>query len=55
MLQSERTPSFYTTLGAKLARIIESEEKNVKIIASSDFSHFIPEADAKEADQAPKH
>ena len=50
MMQTSFDPKFYESFGTQLAKIIKSETKTIRIIASSDFSHFVPEAQASEQD-----
>jgi len=50
MMQSEHSPPFYEKFGKQLAEIVRGQQKTVKVIASSDFSHFVPETTAKEND-----
>lgn len=51
MMQSERSPAFYEEFGKQLAGIVQGQEKSIKVIASSDFSHHMPEAAAKQNDE----
>ena len=50
MMQSERDPAFYEKFGNQLAEIVQGQEKTVKVVASSDFSHFVTEEEAKRGD-----
>jgi len=50
MMQSERNPPFYEEFGKQLAEIVQEQEKTIKIVASSDFSHYVSEETAKQND-----